>query len=278
MGITIDNIADNEYFEYKGDVRVKNSIGKNATVIIKDGSLTVDGNVDDATKINVIQEANNMVISSGVFVMNNITIGNMNGLNVANVPNRNLHVQGNVGNGVHCESHNADFSVNGSVGNQCKFKTHSGDITTGNVGENTFLITHNGNVSTQNVGKQSSLKSHNGNIKAHHLDENTSATTHNGNVKVTQAATSAVLKTVNGSVYENGVKCRKENARNHSVFSMGNMSVVGGGSMNIASNGRVVVNGVDVTDIVNGNNANTSNTTSVVEEETVVSNTGCKLM
>lgn len=55
MGITIEQIADNEHFEYKGDVTVTGSIGKNATVIIKDGSLTVGGNVGNSTQFNLIQ-------------------------------------------------------------------------------------------------------------------------------------------------------------------------------------------------------------------------------
>lgn len=39
MGITVKQIEENEHFEYKGDVVVTGNIGKNATVIIKDGNL-----------------------------------------------------------------------------------------------------------------------------------------------------------------------------------------------------------------------------------------------
>lgn len=76
MGITIEKINDNEHFEYKGDVQVKGSIGKNATVVIKDGSLAVDGSIEDRADITLKQETtNNIVVSSGSIFMSNISIG-----------------------------------------------------------------------------------------------------------------------------------------------------------------------------------------------------------
>lgn len=57
MAITIENIADHEYFEYKGDVIVTGNIGTNANVIIKDGSLTVHGNVGDSSSITLSKES-----------------------------------------------------------------------------------------------------------------------------------------------------------------------------------------------------------------------------
>ncbi|OGT38474.1 MAG: hypothetical protein A3F11_05050 [Gammaproteobacteria bacterium RIFCSPHIGHO2_12_FULL_37_14] len=76
MGITIDKINDNEHFEYKGDVRITGSIGHRATVIVKDGSLTVDGNVGDGVDIQMAQSAGSgsVVISSGAFFSSSAVI------------------------------------------------------------------------------------------------------------------------------------------------------------------------------------------------------------
>ena len=76
MGITIDKIDDNEHFEYKGDVHVTGSIGHHATVIIKDGSFTVGGNVSDGVDIQMAQSAGtgSMIISSGAFFSSSVVI------------------------------------------------------------------------------------------------------------------------------------------------------------------------------------------------------------
>lgn len=96
VGITIEKIEDNEHFEYKGDVRVTGSIGKNATVIIKDGNLTVDGNIYSNSKINLSEEKkNNSVAVSNSFFMGStcsISIGGSGGLT--------LTVAGNIENDV----------------------------------------------------------------------------------------------------------------------------------------------------------------------------------
>lgn len=189
------------------------------------------------TQISLISEAkNNVVISSGMFFSaNSVSIGGVN-------TNKQLHVNGNVGNNVTFRSHNADFLVDGSVGNQCNFKTHNGEITTGNVGQNTTLMTHNGDVSCEQVGIHSSLKTHNGDVHAAVMSEHTSATSHNGDVRADRAAKSAELETYNGNVYENGIKRKKEKAQSSSI-SIGNMSFIGGG--------RIIVNGQDITSLVN---------------------------
>lgn len=88
----IEKIENNEYFEYKGNVRVTGSIGANATVVLKDGSLTVDGNVGDRSSIKMgKQSSSGVVISHGYFSSGSVVIG---GSGVS------LTIKGNVGNGV----------------------------------------------------------------------------------------------------------------------------------------------------------------------------------
>lgn len=246
MGITIARINDNEHFEYKGDVIVTGSIGKNATVIIKDGNLTVGGNVEERADVSLTEESkskSSVVVSSGVFFTGNVSIG---GVSTGKV----LNVKGDVADYVTFKSHNAEFAVEGSVGNQCAFKTHNGDITAGIVGESTSLETHNGDISSGNVNRNSALKTHNGDINAGDMAENSRAISHNGNVRVANAHKSATIDTHNGNVYENGVKRKKEKAHGQTSVSIGGMSFIGGG--------RIIVNGRDITDIVNSTAGNSN--------------------
>lgn len=232
MGITIDSIQNDEHFEYKGDVHVTGSIGKRATIIIKDGELTVDGNVGDITEITLTQELSSSSIVIGSMFMNNVSIVGVN-------TSKNVHIKGDVGNGVILNSHNASFLIEGSVGDSCAFKTHNGDISTGMIGSNNSLVTHNGYINSGSVGKKSSLKTHNGNVNAGDMAKNSEATSHNSDVRVTHAHETVTLKSHNGHVYENGVKRQKEKTRHQGGI---NMSFVGGG--------RIIVNGKDITNLV----------------------------
>lgn len=252
MGITIERINDDEHFEYKGDVRVTGSIGKNATVIIQDGNLTIDGNVESNAEIKLVQETNSMVISSGSFFMNNVSIGGVN-------TGKSVNVQGNVEDGVTISSKSADFNINGDVGNNCKFDTQSGDIKAGNIGNGSTLKTMSGDVKVGNVGSNSTFKTMSGDVKAGIVGSNSSLKTISGDVKVQSADSSVALETMSGSIYENGVKRKKEKTHNQGSVSIGNMSFIGGMS------GRIIVNGRDITDLVN----NTSNSSDTKTQEPV---------
>ena len=251
MGITIEKINDNEHFEYKGDVRVSGNIGQNATVIIKDGNLTVDGNVEDRANISLIQESTVSISMPGIFITNasNLSISGIS-------TGKTLSVKGNVENGVTMSSKSADFSINGNVGNNCKFHTQSGDIQAANVGNSSTIKTMSGDVKIGNVGSNCTLKTMSGDVKAGIIESNSILKTMSGDIKVQSADSSVTLETMSGSIYEKGVKRKKEKDHQQcSTFSIGNMSFINGG--------RIIVNGRDITDIVN--DSNTSNNNQVQE-------------
>ncbi|MBI5447248.1 MAG: hypothetical protein HY939_00785 [Gammaproteobacteria bacterium] len=79
MGIVIDRIKDNEHFEYKGDVHVTESIGKNAAVIIKDGSLVVDGNVGERADITMAASQSTVVVQSVSFYSSAVSVSSGGG-------------------------------------------------------------------------------------------------------------------------------------------------------------------------------------------------------
>lgn len=239
----IDDIADNEHFECSGDVHVRGSIGRNATVIVKDGNLIIDGFVADDSSITMLQEQNQSVnmISSGCF----FSVQNITSIGAINI-GKSLLVKKHVGNRVTFKSHNAEFVVEGDVGEQCSFKTHNGEIRAGNVGSGTSLVSHNGDISVHNVCANASLVSHNGSVLAGHLGEGVKVSSHNGDVRVNGASKSAKLSSYNGTVYEAGIARKKEKAKH------GGMIInIGGITMSGVSGGQIIVNGRDITDLVN---------------------------
>ncbi|HHX8417255.1 TPA: hypothetical protein ACVO2I_002219 [Legionella pneumophila] len=246
MGITIEKIADNEHFEYKGDVRVTGSIGKNATVIIKDGSLIVDGNIESNTEIRLSQENNSVVVSSSSFFMGNVSIGSVGGTSTS------VSVHGNIENSVIISSKAADINVDGNIGSNCSFNTQSGDIKVGNVGNGSNLKTMSGDVKAGNVGTNCSLSTMSGDVKACDIGSNSTLKTMSGDVKVLNADKSVSLETMSGSITENGVKRKKEKGNTNTV-SIGNMSFIGGS--------RIIVNGRDITSLVNANSSSSSTPT-----------------
>lgn len=257
----VASIKDNEHFEYKGDVVVTGSIGKNATVIVQDGSLTVEGSIGSESYITLQAITQSVSITSGsfsIFRNNNVVIGGNNSFA--------LVVKGNVDSSVKITSQNAEFTVDGSVGNNSSLKTHNGSINTGDIGTSVSVVTHNGDVRIGNMGASSTAKTSNGDLKAGNVESNSSVTSHNGDVKVLSADKSAHLKTHNGDVYENGTKREKAPSQLGSSFmiSIGGMSVISRG-LSVGS-GQIIVNGKDITDLVN-QQAATSSSQEVLEEE-----------
>lgn len=236
MPLVIDRIADDEHFEYKGDVQVTGSIGKNATVIVKDGSLVVAGNVGTGSDVTLTSasSASSVVVTGGSFV-------------VGGSAGRSIHVRGNVENSVKIKSQSADIIVDGAVGSLARLHTQSGDINAGEVSDNASLKTMSGAVRVGNVGVYASLNTMSGNIHAEAVAANTILKTMSGDISVRSADPSASLETMSGDIREGGVKRRKGGAAHSgvTVSSVGGVSFIGGMS------GRIIVNGRDITDLVN---------------------------
>lgn len=172
MGITIQQIKDNERFEYKGDVVITENVGKNAIIVITDGNLTIKGNVGDLTKINLLSENSSVVINNS---------GKNNKLSVSNISGNKIFVNGNnvsVSNIGH-------LTINGSIGNHCSLKTHNGNINVKNAPNSVKLETVNGSVYVNGLQRQKPKKSK---IKD-------TTRTYEGNLDITM---------VNGELYVNG--------------------------------------------------------------------------
>ena len=245
----IENIADNEHFEYKGNLHVSGSIGKNATVIIKDGSLTVDGNVCEGSEITMQASAggNSVVISGGsVFVSGGSVVS------IGSGQESYVSIHGNVGDNVKIGTRNANITIGGNIGKNASLSTSNGSIRAADVGENATLTSSNGNIDVGKVNSRATLKTSNGSMSATDVAEGATLKTSNANISVRSAHATASLKTSNGDIFENGVPRRTERQSGSSstvVFTGGSVFMSGS---NVRVDGRVIVNGVDITDIVNG--------------------------
>lgn|GEM_PF-5582986 len=243
----IESIGDNEHFEYKGSLQVQGSIGKNATVIIKDGSLTVGGDVGQWSDI-AMQSSNagGSVVISGV----SIFIGGANLVSIGGGQVGEVTVRGNVESDAKIVTRNACITVGGNIDNNANIHTTNGSIRAADIGNGATLISSNGNIDTASVHSRATLETSNGNISATDVEEGSVLRTTNGNISVRSAHPTAAIQTINGEVYENGVPSRAERPSSSSsvVFAGGSVFMSG----NVRVGVRVIVNGVDMTDIVNG--------------------------
>lgn len=211
MGITVEQINENEHFEYKGDVTVAGGIGNNATIVIKDGSLIVHGDVGERTDINLVSTQQSNVVFSGIsFHGSNVSIGG---------PGHNLRIVGNLGNHVKIKTQSSDINVDGNVGINAKLNTKSGDINAVDIAPNAMLNTMSGDIHVANVAEKATLKTMSGDIHAADVEADASLTTMSGNVHVVRAHPSVFIATMSGDIYENGAKRRKPTDRHSSSSS-----------------------------------------------------------
>lgn len=243
----IESIGDNEHFEYKGNLQVVGSIGRNATVIVKDGSLTVDGNVGSKSDI-AMQSTNSggsVVISGG-----SIFVGGGNYVSIGGGQASYVTVRGNVESDAKIATRNADITIGGNIGSNASIQTTNGSIRAADIGNGAALTSSNGSIDAARVNSRATLKTSNGNISATDVEEGSTLRTTNGNISVRSAHPTASIQTTNGEVFENGVPRRVERPSVSSsvVFAGGSVFMSG----NVRVGGRVIINGVDITDIVNG--------------------------
>ncbi len=228
-----ETIGENEYFEYRGDVTVAGNIGNNATVIVVHGSLSVGGHIGEGA---------------------HITLQSVGA----------IRVQGNVGNNARIKSQSASIIVGGDIGSNVNIDTQSGDIRAANVGVNSTLKTMSGNIVVANVGASCSLETTSGYVNASDVAERSTLKTMGGNVKIRSAHATATLETMSGKIYENGVQRERDRRSAGSVLMsitpprngvrFGSVSVISSGNVTFfqgSNERRVIVNGRDVTDLVN---------------------------
>lgn len=266
----IDRVLDNEVFEYTGDVRITGSIGKNATVIVKNGTLTVEGDVNDDAEIKmqrasngatVISTGDNSVFScGGMFSMGGVVIG-------GNSKNADVCVRGNVGNNVTIETHNASIILGGDVGTNANITTHNGQIRARNIGSGSSLFSSNGGISVANIEPHVSLTTSNGPISAGDVKERATLNTSNGPIHVRSAHSTARLNTFNAEIYENGVPRAKNRPTNSFSIPGNGVTVFGKNNVVINEGGRTIVDGVDVTDFVNTQRGSSAAASSSQQQE-----------
>lgn len=206
--IIIEKINDNEHVEYKGDVYVTGNVGKNARIIIFDGSLIVGGDIQANTTIKLTARPRSF-------------LGCVCDVSI-NEARHMLNVHGNVEDSVILFSQNADLVIHGNVGHQCKLdtfsgniqagsignganiKTMSGDVIVRNVGRNCIIHTMSGDVKTEMVGSHSTVKTMSGDVKTEMIGSHSTVKTMSGDIKTQGTDNSITFETMSGNIYENG--------------------------------------------------------------------------
>lgn len=220
--LQVEAIKDNEVFEYKGDIVIQGGIGKNATVKVIDGSVTLQGNVDKDSEV-ILTPSQNTSISVGTIAMNGVVIGG---------EAKKLTVEGNVADNVKIDAKSADININGNVGESCTIKSQSGDILVhGTVGTDSSLKSMSGDIRANKVGSRASLKSMSGDVRANEVGENARLSSMSGNIRADQAHLSADLSTMSGEVYKNGCRQRSQQQSSATVSISGFSMFSGGGGI-----------------------------------------------
>ncbi|MDR3504097.1 MAG: DUF4097 family beta strand repeat-containing protein [Legionella sp.] len=201
----INSIKDNERFECKGDVTINGGIGKNAIVIITDGSLLVNGDVEERADVRLVNTQQSGAVVSGVsfFSVSSVSSVSVSVSSSSTISAQHtLQITGNLGSHAKINTQSADINIEGDIGSHARLKTKSGDIHASNaVGANARLKTKSGNIHASAVGADASL------------------TTMSGNVKVVSADPTASLETMSGNIYEGGVKRKKTTTHDSNVYS-----------------------------------------------------------
>lgn len=105
-----------------------------------------------------------------------------------------------------------------------------------------------GDINANNIGVGATLKTMSGDAVANDVGEDASVTTMSGDVRVHSKHESASISTISGDIYENGVRKRKQAQSQYGSSSVS----INGVSMMFGGGGRIIMNGRDVTDLVNG--------------------------
>lgn len=221
------------------------SVEKNEVITVKDGSLTVLGDVGSGAKIILENSQQNSIgqirVGISLSIINNLSIRGSG---------HKLIIQGNVHSQVKITA-SSDIEFQGYLSDKVTVTTYNGNIIAKDIGENVTLTTHNGNITTGNVGFSSSVKSQNGTVSVGNVSANSVVKSHNGDVKAISYDPSAKIKTHNGKRYINGARTiiRRENTTFASSISSFDMSGLthffsSGVPINVI-NSRVFINGVE---------------------------------
>lgn len=242
-----DDITENEHFEFKGDVHITGNIGKNATVIITDGSLIVDGNIEEGADITLKAESSSISISSSSFWMSSSSV--MVG---GSTTSSSLHVKGDVRNRARLTTTSADIDVAGIISAHVRLNTQSGDVAAREVKESVSIQTMSGDVRVGNVSADSSLNTMSGNIQTGTVGAHTTVKSMSGDIRTGIAHASAEISSMSGDVRVHGRSSKEKDKSGVSIVSHSSIF------SNARAGGRIIINGKDVTDLVNAKDEKTN--------------------
>ncbi len=199
MPLKIKEIKANEHFEYKGDVELSGSIGKNATVVVKDGSLSVGENIGDEANIKLEQKSSNISVSGGSIFFGGVSCVSIGG------SNKVLETKGDICNSVKINTSSASLEVAGDIGTLCKIKTISGDVSSKSIGKGSTINTTSGSIAIANVADNVHFNSVSGDFRADKAGNNTHVRTTSGDITTGAIGDDSTLSSVSGDFRVAGI-------------------------------------------------------------------------
>ncbi len=189
MPLVIATIPDHGRLEHTGDVRITGNIGINAVIIIKDGSLIVEGNVGADSNISLTTS------NPAPFLFSMMSL-----ISYRRDAAKSLDIKGNVESRAKISTLSAYIVVGGIVHSQTKFNTNSGDILVNDIREEVCFVTISGSIRASDVGANSSIRTTSGNIVTRNIENDTKLQTDSGTLDVGNIGARAKIITTNGKI------------------------------------------------------------------------------
>ena len=239
MPLTLERIGDNQHFEYTGNLTITGGIGRNATVIVKNGSLIVQGGVGELSNVRLGNMSNQSIVTGRV-IINGVSMGG---------DAHTVKIIGDVGEHAKINAPCADIDIQGNILRCAEIKTQSGNVAARNIATLATLHSMSGDIRVGDVALSARLKSMSGNIHAQDVSAGASLNTMSGDVRVRNDL-GASLNTMSGDIFVNG---ERRIPAAHAV-SRGDVSIPG---ISIVARGSsVIINGREINDLVRMNQYN----------------------
>jgi len=225
----INLLREGQKIERNGNCTIKCNVPKNAIIQVTNGSITVEGDVEESAQLIqiIINNAANFngrgvfigsgaIISGGSIFINGFQLG-------SNPPEYAVTVHGKV----HADAiiTAASKVICNDLGYRAEIKTSDGSITVGNVERSAKLTTYNGALKAKNIGTNTVLIANKGNINVLQVSSNARLITVDGDIEAGDIDSFAVLSATNGNIKAKNVKRAARLITMKTIYNISNCNI-----------------------------------------------------
>lgn len=245
----IDSFEDEKEITHEGDLQIDCEVPEGVKINVKDGSLTINGDVGAGVNIrleiipaSIITQSirgSNCIIFSGNYISFSGATGIYTTTVMSSASAYKLIINGNLKQGVKIDS---DVTVScDNIDELCVIKAN-GAVNCKQVGANTTITTRNANISATDIGESASLITSNAGIRAENIGTNAKLITSNGSITVKNVEEHARLNTSNASITAENVATRAILSTSNGAI---NAAAVKDGAIIVTSNANVSVDSAE---------------------------------